>query len=817
MKKFGKKLIKLYLSCCMVVGLCLSMLGSVYAVDTKTVDTDMMLGKLMVALGQDPSDFTIDNIQKAGIEDYAFAKAVYDSVLDDQDNFKYGIYLKDLDSGEIDQSKKPTIYSTETIIDQGKNAGIISDNPDLLSSIRLILSYFSGYVDGEGEDADNRGNIRSIKGIKILRRAWKINLDYNQIEDISEMEVGNGEICSASATDSEYGYKKYFGSNRRNTFVFLGCNPIKTIFEETDGRIRINLGVGSDTELPSISIVHTVKDNEDNNISISTLAEVLMKGRRIGLTTSGVIFDPWETTVKVNEENLELIKDENDGLKNVVIKNINTSGKLMISMSYATAESGLRIWYAGLRSDSTASNSYGLITYRKINVSMYTSVQVDYESKGSIHLKKKDEQGNPVKDAKFNLYRCTSSGSELVKKDENTSEYTTDENGDIYVSDLDDGNYYFVEVSVPSGHIQKMYGNEFNVKKGESFTVSGADETARYSLYKMSGKKQSAGDKCIVHGLKANNGNVSYTVDEDGTYYLVRNELFTIKNVSKDDITLKNTTRDINAWNGDSLETTDGETTKTETIENGFYVKGMVPYSEDEYGNPMEDTGPDTADKIDFSYKDNETAPLEGITVDWTKSLSESDIEAGKGNVTYVVGTGTDSDNKIYCTDASDLQTKVKEKVQQLSAQEYRNVNVKLNFGMSKENRDSVKTIDITNEKSEEPTTLKVYKQDEDEKMIEGAEFTLYQAADSNDENKETIKVDGQDKEVVRVDRQTTKKENDTQRAVAVFDNLTAGSEYYLAETKLPAGYQYIKRDDGDYEEPQEANKEDRSRSWTLT
>ncbi len=81
----------------------------------------------------------------------------------------------------------------------------------------------------------------------------------------------------------------------------------------------------------------------------------------------------------------------------------------------------------------------------------------DQESTGSVLLNKIDsDTGNPLQGAVFDLYK--SDGSKVA------SNLTTDANGQIKVSDLKPGSYYFVESKAPNGY-------NFNSGKKYAFTV----------------------------------------------------------------------------------------------------------------------------------------------------------------------------------------------------------------------------------------------------------------------------------------------------------------------------------------------------------
>lgn len=759
------------------------------------IDSDMMLGKLLTALGLSADDFTVDNIQAAGIKDRNFAQAVYDSVIADQDNFCYDIIIKNLDTGEIED---PGVqWNPEKIIKDGQNDGIISsiENSDTISEIKLILSYFSGKIDAEKKE------IKSIEGIKILRRAWKILLNENDITDISCMEMGEGEICHE---DSEWGFKKYFGDYGRNVYIYLAENPLTTIFEETNGRLNLDLGQGYEGKLPDVIINHLITGKEKGGISTPFLsAKVMQKGKGVNLSSSGFNIAERLTTMNINKNNI--ISRNGDGFEGITIEGINGTGKAVFGFPY---ERVMIHWFAGIETDHITNNEFALIANRAIYVNMYTNVNINYTSNGCIHLHKQDDQGNAIKGAEFNLYKCSDTADTIVPEDKQNPSvgkvYTTDENGDIYASGLEDGEYYFVETKVPENYNQKVYGTKCNISDATggsvNFDIAESDRDARYTLYKESNSSQGTTDQCLAVGLKANaNGKVTYHVIESGNYYLVKSDVLSVSTVKKDAINVTNKTRNVNAWDGDSLESTkDDGTTETHNISNGFYVKGAVPEKMFR-GQVMAGTGDDTADQLSFSLKDTKSSPFYEATIKWTKSLSETD-DSTAGQMSYRIKKNNEenTDKVTYCKDLSEVQSEIEKKIQKLAGVEYRNVTMDIKYGGGYESddkwsadNDNIPTTTVTNPKTM-TTTLKVYKEDADHKGLENAEFTMYRDAITSDKEADVVQitVDGVKKDVVVFDKQVTKKESaSSEKAVAEFKGLQSNSTYYLAETKFPTGY----------------------------
>ena len=785
------------------------------------IDASQMLGQFLTRLGLSPDVFTVENIQAAGIKDPNFAQAVYDSMLADQDNFRKQIEV-DHDSGNILKDGEPRLL--ESMYKAGTNEGIISAGaPDVPSGLRLILSFFSGSIDAKEK------NIQSIEGIKILRKALKIDLRDNQITDISGLEKGNGEIITVTTGNDPKSYKNYFGeswSNKsRNVYVYFDGNPVKTLYGEANGRLIVDLTRGGGIPLTDVSLTYAVDGTEKNGFTTPFFdAELFYDKKSLPLSTTGVNMNEG-STITIDPKDI-MIKAENGGFQGITVHGIKNTGLFYATFSY---EAEMVSW-VGADNGATSPVRHSTVASKKVNVNVYTNVKVEYTSNGCILLKKQDEQGKAITGAEFNLYKCGDPSDTLIPEDTAQPDvgkvYKTDENGEILVSGLEDGEYYFVETKLPEGYQQEIYGNTSYVPdaagsgKTISFDIKENDRSARYALYKMAGQIQGTDDTCVATGLKTGaDGKVTYDVSENGTYYLVKSDVLKVTNVTKRDITLDNSSRksvsdpdkNLSAWEGDSIAVTnndDGTTAekRIDTTEKtgGFFVKGAVPEKVDADYEPIAGTGEKTADQIAFKYQDTDSSPLYEITLKWTKALG-SDDEATSGKMTYRIRRDNEKDTSkvTYCADSKALKDAVKDKLQALAGVEYRNVEMNVEFGDGGNDKWSVDktripTTTVTNPKT---TTLKVYKQDDAGKMLENAEFTLYRKAAEGETDTEKLKVGNTTIDAVAVTKQVTKKESgNTDKAVAEFKDLPNSSTFYIAETKLPTGHQYIKKDNDKYE-----------------
>ncbi|SYW09676.1 SpaA isopeptide-forming pilin-related protein [Oenococcus oeni] len=134
------------------------------------------------------------------------------------------------------------------------------------------------------------------------------------------------------------------------------------------------------------------------------------------------------------------------------------------------------------------SNKHFEFTVVKNSQSSVKVAVSDQESTGSVLLNKIDsDTGNPLQGAVFDLYK--SDGSKVA------SNLATDANGQIRVSDLKPGSYYFVETKAPNGY-------NFNSNKKYAFTVVFNQQTS--SLVKAENSEKTG--SVILTKTDANTG-----------------------------------------------------------------------------------------------------------------------------------------------------------------------------------------------------------------------------------------------------------------------------------------------------------------------
>lgn len=452
----------------------------------QNIAPESTLGQLIAKTGV---KFDAESIQKAGVTDENFAKAIYDSIVKDSSNFRKEIKVN-FWGGMTD----PGIPLTaDEIIKNGKAEGLDFEAEGLDSEkrnkivVHLILSYFTGTIHAnyDVDDTDNeKKKIEHIDGIKMLRRAFEIDLQDNNIRSMMPLEKGRGYIVGEKNTDV------YYGESKRNTIITLVGNPINEFPSYTDGRLLLSGMATASIIYPDnkgIDLQLLVSDNERKEIPIVNIPiNIKCDGSNIKLNGGGLRFPekkPGEETTEVEIEN----KYINDTLGDLCLKKIRKSEDLNVVFGVHD-DSRITVGTADNKNDVVTGQTTSFKWEIPINIAVYTSISKSSTTKGGFKIKKvaADNKDKPLAGAEFTIFK--------QEDDSKVTSGTTGEDGEIRFTDLGSGKYYAKETKAPEGYVLDSTEHKFEIEEG-SIEVLNTRKNSEGILETVSSTK---GDKIEV-------------------------------------------------------------------------------------------------------------------------------------------------------------------------------------------------------------------------------------------------------------------------------------------------------------------------------
>lgn len=752
--------------------------------------------------------FTVEAVKEAGITDQAFAQAVYDSIVADPNNFRDDI-LKDY-YGELSWKD----LTAEEVIESGKEEGVTD-------GIQLILSYFTGNIEAKG--SAGREKVKSIAGIKNLRRAYSINLQYNEITDIMELDRGKHFITTVENPSLYFGAGEINEAKGRNVEINILGNPISSFPSQSDGRIVIDITAKNAALLPEKELIYAVPDQmTEGGYEEVIPVSVTRDNTSVTVNVYGI------RRVPEPEEGATVEDDQHDStLENILLGNIKMSESFRLdfgsndTIAYGTIDEG----------GSTVTMVDTSFKWQiPISIKFYSNITVSQKTTGAVKIKKVAEDGEtPLEGAKFTLYKENDNDEEddeVIKKDQ-----ISDANGEVVIDDLKPGKYYLKETASPDGY----YGDP---NEKYEFTIEDNDIAIKNE---SRGVSTSTGDKLVTQD---GNGQQTEVTLENGIYVLGGGE----EGLSWDseneqnpkDTKLKSLT--VNWTAGSSGGTAGSETFDTgseEDIKKAALAKiselaknyqnvtveaefvsdpdnmqvitvenkktGSLQLSKkvvNNDGTPSADTDTGFEFTINLTNKTSgeelsETYPYEimkdGSSVETGDFSSGGKINLKNGETLKI--DKLPGDTAFTITETSNPAYKVSGTVTVNDEQGNQGTSESVNGGtFNGEIYWGQQTgVDVTNTLC--TYKLSVRKQDDGEnpKPLENAEFTLYRQAEGEEPYK-LIKVDGKEIKAFAVQIKKTElgKGEDSQVAAALFEDLTPGTVWYLEETRVPTGYQKL-------------------------
>ena len=150
-------------------------------------------------------------------------------------------------------------------------------------------------------------------------------------------------------------------------------------------------------------------------------------------------------------------------------------------------------------------------------------------SYGNFKIKKVDQDGKPLGNAGFTLYKRDKS-TVVKSKDSNSEEYFTDENGNLYYSNIPDGIYYLKETTPPKGYTRASTSEwtSISIKSSNINIVDGDIASDQIDQYVRFGNTDETVSVKSIDGEESSldvdeNGNVNISTLGDGQYELSQN------------------------------------------------------------------------------------------------------------------------------------------------------------------------------------------------------------------------------------------------------------------------------------------------------
>ena len=150
-------------------------------------------------------------------------------------------------------------------------------------------------------------------------------------------------------------------------------------------------------------------------------------------------------------------------------------------------------------------------------------------SNGKFKIKKVDQDGKPLSNAGFTLYKSDKS-TVVRSKNSREAEYFTDENGNLYYSNIPDGIYYLKETTPPKGYTRASTSEwtSISIRNSNVNIIDGDITPDKIDQYVRFGNADEKVSVKSIDGKESSlevdkNGNVNISTLADGDYELSQN------------------------------------------------------------------------------------------------------------------------------------------------------------------------------------------------------------------------------------------------------------------------------------------------------
>ncbi|MHA9741187.1 SpaA isopeptide-forming pilin-related protein [Robinsoniella peoriensis] len=404
------------------------------------------------------SEFTVDAIVAAGIEDRNFAQAIYDSIVADPTKF--------LDGNTLEVNN--------------------------FNSVKELLAAFTGDINADGTGKGEAGKIRSIKGVPIIKSISSLNISNNIIADITPLSITDAK----DQTEVTQAQKLYYGTPKKNMVVTVTGNPVSKYPFWIGGRIRFDPSFSlNPVFLESKELIFVSDDSGNFSREYTVDLDLWRENERIYITENvmyivnndGVVVD----NPKVSPESMP-----GGQLENIKVVDIKQTGSYYIGLESKKISQMNWFTWNGSFVDTAIVDSASLSWFVPFVTKIYTKTEpAQLTTSHSVSLKKLGADDNKGKaGAVYNLYKKNTTGTdELVKEN-----LTTDGNGLLQVDQgLTAAEYYFQEIKAPEGYEMNPDKIPFVVEDGKIIikggsgsqleTSDGNKETVKDGVFMLSG------------------------------------------------------------------------------------------------------------------------------------------------------------------------------------------------------------------------------------------------------------------------------------------------------------------------------------------
>lgn len=345
-----------------------------------------------------PTHFTKEAIMAAGVEDENFAEAIYESIAEkiEKDHFQLN-----------------TSWSVKDILENYSN-----DN----------LSKGSSIIKASNKD------IRSIKGIILLKNCSEIRLSKNQIHDLTPLYWNGYDLNK----------KLYFNTTN---ILIDGGNFQNIIPSELIGTFNGNITVDSTMSFEPVQLNY-LYDGQAKEVGLDF-------GLQLHGAAGGVFnqaYSEAETENKV-KASWTTYADYTKRYTGTRIRFPGLDGSLRIA---ANANENLSPYMPATVhywSDNLVERKLNLVWNYPFETLFYRSLKqnTEMELRGGIVLTKTNPEGEGLEDACYELYRVQ--GSVRSRYPDADTLFTTDSEGRLVISALPEGAYELVEADAPEGYL----------------------------------------------------------------------------------------------------------------------------------------------------------------------------------------------------------------------------------------------------------------------------------------------------------------------------------------------------------------------------